>query len=113
MVCLFTTSILTLCWWQGTWDILLLKYAELGQYDGLLQLLEEMKEAGGSASADTYAYLMQQVAESDEAIKLLNDLSDLHDSVVSLPSIASSTDWIFFFFFVFFLPPPSVELWSL
>jgi hypothetical protein len=40
-------------------------------------------------------------------------LSDLHDSVVSLPSIASSTDWIFFFFFVFFLPPPSVELWSL
>jgi hypothetical protein len=51
-----------------------------------------MKEAGGSASADTYAYLMQQVAESDEAIKLLNDLSDLHDSVVSLPSIASSTD---------------------
>jgi hypothetical protein len=30
-------------------------------------------------------------------------LSDLHDSVISLPSIASSTDWIFFFFF-FFLP---------
>jgi hypothetical protein len=27
-------------------------------------------------------------------------LSDLHDSVVSLPSIASSTDWIFFFFFL-------------
>ncbi len=55
---------------------MLLKYAELGQYETLLQVLEEIKEVGGSASAATYTHLMQQVAESDEAIKLLNDLND-------------------------------------
>lgn len=62
--------------WQGTWDSVLLKYAELGQYEELLQLLEELKDAGASASASTYTELLKAVSESDEAVKLLNDLTE-------------------------------------
>lgn len=60
---------------QGTWDIILLKYAELGLYPELLQSLEELKVAGVNASPSTYSELMKQVSDSTETVKIISDLT--------------------------------------
>ena len=61
---------------QRTWDLVLQKYASLGEYEKLLQLLEELKDVGVTASAVTYSQLLKQVSESEKAVKLLDDLTD-------------------------------------
>jgi pentatricopeptide repeat protein len=61
---------------QRTWDLVLQKYASLGEYEKLLQLLEELKDVGVTASAITYSQLLKQISESEKAVKLLDDLTD-------------------------------------
>lgn len=60
---------------QGTWDIFLLKYAELGLYPELLQLLEELKVVGVNANPSTYLELIKQVSNSNETVKIISDLT--------------------------------------
>jgi len=61
---------------QSTWDLVLQKYASLGEYDKLLQLLEKLKDVGVTASAITYSQLLKQVSQSEKTVKLLDDLTD-------------------------------------
>lgn len=61
---------------QRTWDLVLQKYASLREYEKLLQLLEELKDVGVTASATTYSELLKQVSESDKAVKMLDDFTD-------------------------------------
>jgi pentatricopeptide repeat protein len=61
---------------QRTWDLVLQKYASLGEYEKLLQLLEELKDLGVTASASTYSELLKQVSESGTAVKMPDDLND-------------------------------------
>ena len=55
---------------------MLQKYASLGEYEKLLQLLEELKDEGETASATTYAELLKQVSESAKGAKMLDDFTD-------------------------------------
>lgn len=60
---------------QKTWDLVLQKYVSLGEYEKLLQLLEELKDAGVTASAATYLELLKQVSESDKGVDMLGDFT--------------------------------------
>lgn len=64
---------------QRTWDLVLNKYGESGDYEKLLQLLEELKDVGVTASAITYSQLLKQVSEAEKG-----RVTDLTDTVPAL-----------------------------
>ena len=61
---------------QMTWDVVLKKYASLGEYEKLLQVLEELKDAGVAVSETTISELLKEVSESGKDVKMLDDFTD-------------------------------------